>query len=116
MAVWVFQIEKMRCCGKLRCLEGWIWSLMMIFCVCSSCHGDTAGTFLKQRDARSREFGMDDLSYLVAALYAQPHVTDFIELPYAYAQEREYEQNYIERIYGFCGFGMWLVFEKKQAG
>ncbi len=67
---------------------------------------------LETKRCRVREFGMDDLDALYA-LYAQPHVTDFIEPLYAYAQEREYEKNYIERIYGFYGFGMWLVFEKE---
>ena len=54
---------------------------------------------------------MDDLDDLFA-LYAKPHVTDFIEPLYEYEQERLYEETYIERIYGFYGFGMWLVFEK----
>ena len=67
---------------------------------------------LETKRCRVREFGMDDLDALYA-LYAKPHVTDFIEPLYAYAQEREYEKNYIERIYGFYGFGMWLVFEKE---
>lgn len=67
---------------------------------------------LETKRCQIREFGMDDLDALYA-LYEQPHVTDFIEPLYAYAQEREYEQNYIERIYGFYGFGMWLVFEKE---
>ncbi len=59
-----------------------------------------------------REFCMDDLDDLFA-LYAKPHVTDFIEPLYEYEQERQYEETYIERIYGFYGFGMWLVFEKE---
>ena len=67
---------------------------------------------LETKRCRVREFGMDDFDALYA-MYAQPHVTDFIEPLYAYAQEREYEKNYIERIYGFYGFGMWLVFEKE---
>lgn len=66
---------------------------------------------LETKRCRLREFCMDDLDDLFA-LYAKPHVTDFIEPLYAYEQERLYEETYIERIYGFYGFGMWLVFEK----
>ena len=66
---------------------------------------------LETKRCRLREFCMDDLDDLFA-LYAKPHVTDFIEPLYEYEQERLYEETYIERIYGFYGFGMWLVFEK----
>ena len=66
---------------------------------------------LETKRCRLREFCMDDLDDLFA-LYAKPHVTDFIEPLYEYEQERLYEETYIERIYGFYGFGMWLVFEE----
>ncbi len=70
---------------------------------------------LETKRCRLREFCMDDLDDLFA-LYAKPHVTDFIEPLYEYEQERQYEENYIERIYGFYGFGMWLVFDKDSGG
>lgn len=58
-----------------------------------------------------REFSMEDMDALYE-LYQKPHVTDFIEPLYEYRKEMEYEKEYIERIYGFYGFGMWLVFSK----
>lgn len=58
-----------------------------------------------------REFAMEDLDALFE-LYDQPHLSDYIEPLYPYEQEMQYEQNYIQHVYGFYGFGMWLVFDK----
>lgn len=60
-----------------------------------------------------REFCMDDLDAL-CMLYEKPHVTDFIEPLYEREQERQYQKNYIEKIYGMYGFGMWLLFDKSS--
>lgn len=60
-----------------------------------------------------RELSLDDLDGL-RALYDKPHITDFVEPLYAPEQERQYQQNYIDKIYGFYGFGMWLVLEKES--
>lgn len=60
-----------------------------------------------------REFGMDDLDQL-EEMYAVPGFTEFIEPLYAHELEREYERNYIDNIYKFYGFGMWLVFHKES--
>lgn len=59
-----------------------------------------------------REFSMKDLDDLFA-LYAKPHVTDYLEPLFVYEKEKEYEKNYIEHIYGYYGYGMWLVFYKE---
>ncbi len=59
-----------------------------------------------------REFCMEDFEDL-CNLYAKDHVTDFIEPLYPRQQELDYQQTYIEKIYGFYGFGMWLVFDKE---
>ncbi|MDD6193603.1 MAG: GNAT family N-acetyltransferase [Lachnospiraceae bacterium] len=59
-----------------------------------------------------RELSLEDLDKL-RALYDKPHVTDFVEPLYAPEQERQYQQNYIDKIYGFYGFGMWLVLDKE---
>lgn len=59
-----------------------------------------------------RELCMDDLPSL-RTMYDKEHVTDFVEPLYEPEQERQYQQEYIKRVYGFFGYGMWLVFEKK---
>lgn len=59
-----------------------------------------------------RELCMDDLPSL-RTMYDKEHVTDFVEPLYEPEQERQYQQEYIKRVYGFFGYGMWLVFEKE---
>lgn len=45
-------------------------------------------------------------------LYAKPGITDYLEPLYSYEEERRYQQDYIRYMYGYYGYGMWLVFEK----
>ncbi|MCR5143737.1 MAG: GNAT family N-acetyltransferase [Lachnospiraceae bacterium] len=59
-----------------------------------------------------REFAMDDLDEL-EKMYATPGFTDYVEPLYSHDLEREYERKYIDNIYRFYGFGMWLVFHKE---
>ncbi|SFH68259.1 Protein N-acetyltransferase, RimJ/RimL family [Pseudobutyrivibrio sp. OR37] len=58
-----------------------------------------------------REYSEADLDDLFA-LYAQPHMTDYMEPLFEYQEEKEYERNYIEYIYKLYGFGMWLIFDR----
>lgn len=55
-----------------------------------------------------REFSMEYLDDLFA-LYAGEGMTDYIEPLYPYEQERAYQQAYIKHMYGFYGYGMWIV-------
>lgn len=48
-------------------------------------------------------------------IYGEPSMTDYIEDLYQEPEEeRAYMQDYIRQMYGFYGFGMWTVIEKKQ--
>lgn len=58
-----------------------------------------------------RELCMDDLNALFE-LYAQPGMTDFMEELYPWEEEVAYERAYIENMYRFYEYGMWLVFDK----
>ena len=58
-----------------------------------------------------REYCEKDLDDLFA-LYAMPHMTDYMEPLFEYEEERIYEKNYIEYIYKLYGFGMWLIFDR----
>jgi RimJ/RimL family protein N-acetyltransferase len=58
-----------------------------------------------------REYSESDLEDLFA-LYAMPHMTDYMEPLFEYEEEQEYEKNYIEYIYKLYGFGMWLIFDR----
>lgn len=58
-----------------------------------------------------RELTLGDLPDLYT-LYDGEGMTDYIEPLFPYEEELEYEKNYIQYIYGFYGYGMWLVFDK----
>lgn len=59
-----------------------------------------------------REFGMPDMEAL-QMLYAKFQSNLFVEPLFAEEQERQYQEGYIRQIYGFYGYGMWLLFHKK---
>lgn len=59
-----------------------------------------------------RELSLSDLPALYE-LYDKPGMTDFVEPLYDYETELEYQKAYIENMYGFYEYGMWLVFLKE---
>lgn len=60
-----------------------------------------------------RELALADMDALVT-LYSYPGMTDYIEKLYPYEEEMAYQKAYIENMYHFFGYGMWLVFEKES--
>ena len=58
-----------------------------------------------------RELSVDDIDALFE-LYEKQGITDFIEPLFPYEEELEYEKKYIECVYEFYDYGMWLVFDK----
>ena len=59
-----------------------------------------------------KEFSMDYLDALFE-LYEGEGMTEYIEPLYPYEQEKEYQQAYIRHMYGFYGYGMWIVCDKE---
>ena len=59
-----------------------------------------------------RELSLSDLPALYE-LYDKPGMTDFVQPLYDYETELEYQKAYIENMYGFYEYGMWLVFSKE---
>lgn len=59
-----------------------------------------------------RELSLSDLLSLYE-LYDKPGMTDYVEPLYDYETELEYQKAYIENMYGFYEYGMWLVFSKE---
>lgn len=68
-------------------------------------------TILETKRCVVRELELADLDALFA-LYEQPHMTDYMEPLYDREQEERYQHAYIENMYAFYGYGMWLVIEK----
>ena len=59
-----------------------------------------------------RELTLSDMDALFE-LYAQPGVTEYTEGLYERQEEEEYERAYINHMYRYFGYGMWLVFSKE---
>ena len=66
---------------------------------------------LETRRCYLRELELADLDDLYE-LYAGKGMTDYIEPLYAREEEEAYQRAYIQNMYGFYGYGMWLVKEK----
>lgn len=69
-------------------------------------------TILETKRCIVRELELSDMDDLFS-MYAEPGMTDYVEGLYEYEEELEYQKAYIENMYRFYGYGMWLVFEKK---
>lgn len=64
---------------------------------------------------RIREITLDDVKRLYQ-LYDDESVTRYMEPLFpAFEQELEYTKEYIRNIYGFYGYGMWVI-EEKESG
>ena len=59
-----------------------------------------------------RELALGDLDKLFE-LYADEEITKYTENLYSYEEEREFQIAYINNMYRFFGYGMWLVFSKE---
>lgn len=59
-----------------------------------------------------RELSLDDLDALFK-LYADEEITKYTENLYPYEEEKEFQIAYINNMYRFYGYGMWLVFSKE---
>ena len=59
-----------------------------------------------------REMTVGDLPHLYE-LYATLSDCPYVEPLYEYEEEKAFTMKYIENMYGFFGYGLWLVFDKK---
>lgn len=66
---------------------------------------ETERTYLREIS----KVGVRDDVRALAKIYEKEHVTDYLEGLYPFDEEVEYEKKYIDNIYGFYGYGMWLV-------
>ena len=69
-------------------------------------------TILNTERTTVREMTVSDLEELYV-IYDDELVRKYIEPLYEYEEELAYQKAYIENMYRFYGYGMWLVFEKK---
>ena len=70
-------------------------------------------TILETERCIVRELSLDDMDELFA-LYADKEITRYTEGLYPYEEEFEFQRAYINHMYRFFGYGMWLVFSKEN--
>lgn len=58
-----------------------------------------------------REMTTDDLTALYE-LYSDKAVAEWVEPLYDYERELQFTKEYIDKMYGFYGYGLWLVFDR----
>lgn len=75
-------------------------------------HHHIPWTILETKRCIVKEFSMEYLDALFE-LYDGEGMTDYMEPLYPYEQEKEYQQAYIDNMYAFYGYGMWIVCEKE---
>ena len=76
-------------------------------------HHHIPWTILETERLVVRELTLDDMEALFE-LYSYEGMTDYMEGLYPYEEEYAYQKAYIEHMYRFFGYGMWLVFEKES--
>ncbi|MGN0480288.1 MAG: GNAT family N-acetyltransferase [Lachnospiraceae bacterium] len=59
-----------------------------------------------------REMTENDLPDMYK-MYDKPGVKEYVEPLYGYDDELEFTKSYINSMYGFYGYGLWLCFEKR---
>lgn len=69
-------------------------------------------TILETERCVVREITLDDLDALFE-LYADEEISKYTEGLYPYEEEKEFQRAYINNMYRFFGYGMWLVFTKE---
>ena len=69
-------------------------------------------TILETERCIVRELTLDDMDGLFE-LYADKEMCQFTEPLFPYEEEKEYQRAYINNMYRYFGYGMWLIFLKE---
>ena len=69
-------------------------------------------TILETKRCIVRELSLDDLDALFE-LYADGEIDKYTDSLYPYEEEKEFQRAYIENMYRYFGYGLWLVFSKE---
>ena len=70
-------------------------------------------TILETERCVVRELTLSDLDDLFA-LYGEGEIDKYTDALYPYEEEKEYQRAYVENMYRYFGYGLWLVFSKEN--
>ena len=69
-------------------------------------------TILETERCVVRELTLDDLDALFE-LYGDGEIDKYTDPLYSYEEEKEFQRAYIENMYRYFGYGLWLVFSRE---
>ena len=69
-------------------------------------------TILESERCVVKELSLEDLD-AVFALYKDGEIDKYTDSLYPYEEEKEFQRAYIENMYRYFGYGLWLVFSKE---
>lgn len=69
-------------------------------------------TILETERCVVRELTLDDMDALFE-LYGDGEIDKYTDSLYPYEEEKEFQRAYIENMYRYFGYGLWLVFSKE---
>lgn len=69
-------------------------------------------TILETKRCIIREHSTEDFKAILD-IYQDKSMTDYIEPLYEIEEEREYQKKYIDVVYKFYGYGLWLIVDKE---
>lgn len=75
-------------------------------------HHRVPWTILETERCVVRELTLDDLDALFE-LYGDGEIDKYTDPLYPYEEEKEFQRAYIENMYRYFGYGLWLVFSKE---
>ena len=75
-------------------------------------HHHIPWTILETERCVVRELTLDDLDALFE-LYGDGEIDKYTDSLYTYEEEKEFQRAYIENMYRYFGYGLWLVFSKE---
>lgn len=74
-------------------------------------HHHIPWTILKTERCVVRELTLDDLDALFE-LYGDGEIDKYTDPLYPYEEEKEFQRAYIENMYRYFGYGLWLIYSK----
>ena len=75
-------------------------------------HHHIPWTILETKRCVVRELTLEDLDALFE-LYGEGEIDKYTDPLYPYEEEKEFQRAYIENMYRYFGYGLWLVFSKE---
>lgn len=76
-------------------------------------HHHIPWTILETERCIVRELSLDDMDALFE-LYQDEKMGEFVESLYPYEEEKEFQRAYINNMYRFFGYGLWLIYLKED--